>query len=213
MDQTYFFERLAAYDKAACVKMVKAALDEKTVSIPDLYTNYFVPALSTIASNDKEQEIPIWAEHLTSGIVRTLIEITYPYIENATDGAAHRPKAVVFCLAEEYHELGAKITADMLTLLGYDALFLGANTPSKEAVDAISVLSPDLVCISVSNYYHLAPLKKLLDALEPIKALIGFSTVVGGYAIDHTPQAKATLAADYFAHSFEDLAKIKAVKR
>lgn len=216
MTQSSFQNALQRFDKVACTEMVLQALNEKTIDIVSLYAEIIVPTLNAVASDSQPQQIPIWAEHVQSAIVRGVMEIAYPYLLKESqsldvqiDATISKPKALIFCLTEEYHEIGARMTADYLTLLGFDTIFIGANTPTKEALDAIATLNPRLVCISVTNYYHLARLQHFLDELEAQKRLKQFVTAVGGYAIDHSPDVKQLIKADFFVTSYHDLKAVK----
>jgi len=186
--------------------MVRQALNSQTIPLQALYLEYFVPAMSGIASNEKEQTLSIWREHIQSSIVRTLLEMCY---ETVMETPQTHLKALIFCLSEEYHELGARMTADFLCLNGIQTHFIGANTPPSEAISAIEALKPDLVCISVTNYYHLSKLQHFLKEIEPLKIRQTFKIAVGGYAIDHTASAKERLAVDFTISSVSDLVSIK----
>ncbi len=207
-----FMKHLESLNKEKCISLIKEALDNKSISIPNLYENVLAKGLANISSNEKEQEITVWEEHVQSGIVRTAIEMSYPYILEKRDSIGNGDlKAIVFCQEEEYHELGARMITDFLTLLGFNAVFVGANTPKLEAIDAIIDFNPDLVCISVTNYFHLMTLKDLINDLRNVKSRhnIKFKILVGGYAIDNTPSVKEKISPDYYANSFEELKKIR----
>lgn len=123
------------------------------------------------------------------------------------------------CLEEEHHELGARMSSDYLTLLGFDSFFIGANTPKNEIVNAIETLQPDVVCISVTNYFHLTRLHTLTDMLA--KSDVGYISkasttdekvyklVVGGYAVHHSSNVASLVKADYLIDSFQDLVPVK----
>lgn len=206
-----FSHLLKELDKPACIDWAKAILDQQQMSLVELYSQILVPSLNRIASNNIHQEIPIWEEHVKSGIIRCIIEIAYPYLLEQiaqTQVSPHLHKAVILCLEEEYHELGARIAADYLTLLDFEVIFVGANTPKSEIYSAISQLHPKLLVISVTNYFHLVKLQTFIEEIRvkgPHMPLIA----VGGYAIDHTPQAHQLINPDFFVNSFEDFQKIK----
>jgi methanogenic corrinoid protein MtbC1 len=206
-----FLSALTQSDKASCVKLIQTALIGKKISIIDLYSNLLIPSLNSVANNEKIQEINIWEEHIRSGIVRTIVEMAYPFVlaESAykSDSLGLNIKALVFCLEEEYHEIGARINADYMTLLGFDVYFIGANTPKKEILSAIETLKPRVVSISVSNYYHLPKLNALIEEIQT-KILEKPIILVGGYAVDHTPKAHEVIHPDFFIHNFEDIKRI-----
>ncbi len=208
-----FVSALNSFDRASAVKLVIDALENSEIDLVSLYEEVLAPSLNTIASNDIDQTVPIWQEHVNSGIVRTALEASFPFVsrERIAKFPSIPPsqRALVFCLEEEYHEIGARMTADYLTLLNYEVIYIGANTPKREVFQAIESLKPQLVCISVTNYFHLTRLHELMVQLNPLKQTFPFNIVAGGYAIHHTPHAKDHIHADFYANSFDDLVKIK----
>ena len=168
-----FSQALINHDKELAIKHITEALEKRTIDVKTLYETILAPSLNLISSNQIEQEMPIWEEHLSSSIVRSVLELTYPFVlaerdaSNTPEGALiSREKAIVFCLEEEYHELGARMITDFLTLLNFDAYFIGANTPKREIFKAIAYFKPTLVCVSVTNFYHLAKLHSLIEQLK-----------------------------------------------
>ena len=199
-----FLKALQNFDRGKAIGVAQAALQSNQLTIPELYEQVLAPSLNQVASNNREQEIPIWEEHLYSGIVRSVVESVYPFTVKTWKPIGK--KAIILCLEEEYHELGARMTLDYLTLLGFEGYFIGANTPKKEAISAIGYFKPDLVCISVTNYFHLTRLHDFIDA---IKNEGSFKLLVGGYAIHHSSNVKDSLKADFYASTFKDLEAVK----
>lgn len=211
-----FSKALENHNREEAVAIITDALENNQISIQTLYEEVLTQSLNSISSNRQEQSIPIWEEHLSSNIVRTVVELTLPYVYQQREQleANHtqplnRKKAVVFCLEEEYHELGARMTTDFLTLLGFDAYFIGANTPKQEIFNAIKHFKPDLVCVSVTNYFHLTKLHRLIEELRTIEVLKHFTFIVGGYAVHNSSDVKSQIKADYYVRTFDDLKAVK----
>lgn len=203
---TEFLNALDAYDRKRTVQIASDAIKNKILDIPTLYEAILAPSLTVIASNTNNQTIPIWDEHLRSNIVRTVLENMYPLIVDTVE--PNGKQALMLCLEEEYHDIGARMISDYLTLLGYNTFFIGANTPKKEIIHAVEYLAPDLVCISVSNYYHLTRLHSLVESLKTSNAE-PFKIVIGGYAVHHTSNVRELVKADFYANTYDDLSKIK----
>lgn len=195
-----FIKALSAQDKISCVQLTLQALESPTFDIPQFYEHVLAKSLQNMDAETTE----IWVEHIQSNIVRTCMELCYPKILDAKPPAIL--KAMVFCQEEEYHELGARMTSDLLELLGFNATFIGANTPPEESLKAIEALCPHLVCISVTNFFHLAHLHHLV---EQIKKYTSVKILVGGYAIFHSSKVREQIKADYYAKSYDDLVQIK----
>jgi len=210
-----FSQALIRHDKENAVKLITEALENRRIDVKTVYESILAPSLNQISNFKIEQEMPIWEEHLSSSIVRSVLEAAYPFVlaerDAQYDDVLPRQKALVFCLEEEYHEIGARMITDFLTLLAYDAYYIGANTPMREVIKAIDFFKPTLVCISITNFYHLSKLHRLIEQLKVKEGQSDtpFSLIVGGYAIQHSSNVDELLKADYYANTFDDLQKIK----
>lgn len=213
LQQAYktFTHALDQLDRTACLMWAKQILEQGDIPLIQLYEHILAPSLNLIASNEIEQQIPIWEEHIRSGIVRSVIELASPYVlfELAKSGVEPlSQQALVLCLEEEYHELGARIAADYLILLGFRVHFIGANTPKSEIFNALQLLSPKLLVISVTNYYHLTTLQHLILEIKADTSLSPY-IAVGGYAVENTPHIHDIIHPDFFVCSFQDYIKLK----
>ncbi|MHB8963986.1 MAG: cobalamin B12-binding domain-containing protein, partial [Saccharofermentanales bacterium] len=201
-----FNDALSRHDKPECVRIAMGILDTPQPDVVSLYEEVLRPSLTSIAANDKKQEIPVWDEHIRSSIVRSVIELCYPPVLKSAQERTGL-KAAIFCTEDETHEIGARMVTDYLTLLGFDSVFIGASTPTDAILDAISHLQPDLVAVSVTNYYHLVALSALISKIRALTTL-KTKIVVGGYAIS-TLKNPECFDVDYISHGFDDLAKIR----
>ncbi|WP_353893533.1 cobalamin-dependent protein [Proteinivorax hydrogeniformans] len=207
-----FNDALLRKDKQGAVDVIIDYLKSGDVCLERLYTDVFSSCLQGIASNHKTQKIPIWEEHFRTQVVRTCVELCYPCAVKQGEAKGLHGSAVSFCLEGEYHELGARIVTDFLISLGVDANFIGANTPRKEALDAVLAFRPNLVCISVTNYYHLHKLRDFIaDVKEAclMQGVIPPIFVVGGYGVKYSSQVKDQILADYYIFSLKELKKVK----
>ena len=75
------------------------------------------------------------------------------------------------------------MVADIFEMNGWDAHFLGANTPTKELIDFIKNINPDILALSLSIYFHLPVLETMLQSIT--KELPELFILVGGQAFRH----------------------------
>lgn len=199
---------LAREDKEGCVSWALGKLGTGDVDVITLYTDILAPAQNELVCW-QDEHFCIWREHVRTSIVRTVIECCYPFIlkEKARQGSPARGKAVVGCPAEEYHELGARMVADFLTVLGYDVTFVGANTPQKDLLAALEYVRPKIVGISVTNFYNLVATKKLVADLRRVRAekALDFRIVAGGNAFRHNPGAHIDMGIDAVLQTFGEI--------
>ncbi len=204
-----FLELLEAENKQKAVQYALGLLDSGKVDVRTLYAQILTPSLNQMQCRLDDKKICIWKEHVRTAIVRTIVECCYPYVVRERDmiGSAQKKTAVVICPPEEYHDLGARMVADFFTLCGWDAVFVGGNTPYDDFYNAASQIKPDIIAISVTNYYTLVAARKIIADL---KALLGSSVkiVVGGYAVRESSGNFEALGADYRAEAFDDIKKI-----
>ncbi len=152
-----FQQLLNNHDRSGAVEWALDQLMQKTLSIPQLYEDILAVSLTRIGGPDTPQEVAIWEEHVHTGIVMAVMGACLPILVQQRPVAAKRLSVMVFCPEDEYHSVGAQMAVDFFALCGYDAVFIGANTPRDEVLAAAKVLNPHAVAISVSNYYHLRP--------------------------------------------------------
>lgn len=194
-------------DKESAVEYAINLLNEGKIDILTLYRDILSPSLNNMFCNVDEKEIFVWREHVRSSIVRTIIECAYPYVIKEREKRGIKRKnqsAIVVCPQEEYHEIGARMAADFYTLLGFDTVFVGANTPKEDFVSAINVLKPKYVVISVTNYYNIVNAERAIKKLRQ-KANYDLRIIVGGYAFKSNKEVYKKIGADYLLDTFEEI--------
>ena len=99
------------------------------------------------------------------------------------------------------------MVADFFTICGWNAIFVGSNTPYEDFYNAAKIIRPDIIAISITNYYTLVVARKIIAEL---KLLLGDSVkiVVGGYAVRESSHNFETLDAHYRVETFEDIRNI-----
>lgn len=205
-----FISYLDQQDKENCIRVTLSHLENKTLDTVTLYNEILTPAQNTRLCQTELKEICIWEEHVRTSIVRTIIECCYPYIVRERDekyGSSHKGKAVVLCPPEELHEIGARMVADFFILCGFNVIFIGANTPQDDILNAIKYTRPKYVAISVTNYYNLVAARNVVEKILDLKAAIYFQLILGGQACRRNPDTCWQLGTDRVLDSFEDIKK------
>lgn len=190
-------------DKLKCKSIIDRLIAQEA-DILTVYQDFFQRSLYDIGEMWEKNEISVASEHLATSITGNLMTLFYPVIFSAEKKGY---KAIITCLAHEYHQIGAKMVADIFEIEGWDTYFLGANTPAKELLRFISENEPDVLAISLaiySNYPRLMELIKLVQEHYPDLLIM-----VGGQAFK---RATFDILADYpkvkYISSIEQLQKI-----
>ena len=205
-----YTQALLNLDKPTCVTLALDALDSGAVGIVDLYQKILSPALNTIVTAELNTQDAIWKEHVRSEITRTVIECCYPHVlkEARAGGPAGRAGKVMIVLpAEEFHELGARMGADFFLINGFNALFVGSNTPREEILSGIAHFQPDYIDIHVVNYYNLFKAKTLVQQIHDRNPQV--KILASGYAFCQDPGQAAKIGQVRLIQSFADIVSLR----
>lgn len=181
-----FDSAVAAHDRAGAVRVITGAVREGRVALDDVYPRLLIPFLVSTGAAWAAGSERIWEEHLASSIVRTVIE---SLAADVADAAASVPPngrtALLACPSGEQHDLGLRMLTDRLLLRGWNAHFLGADTPAAEVVAAAQAVGADLVALSAATHYNLVLLRSFVDEVKA--GLPGVRVGVGGpaFACNH----------------------------
>ena len=199
-----FLELLNQERKDECVIYIME-LFNSGFSVKEVYEQYIIPSLAEYECNSDVEEICIWKEHTRTSIIRTILESSYPYLIKQKKEKINK-SIIVACPQLEYHEIGAIINTNFFILEGFDAKYIGANTPSEQIISAVKILKPDYLALSITNYYNIVATKKLIETLkEDNKEL---KVIIGGQATKN-PLTIAQLKYDYILQSYEDIVMFK----
>ncbi|MDD2259082.1 MAG: cobalamin-dependent protein [Bacilli bacterium] len=199
-----FLELLNQERKDECVIYIME-LFNSGFSVKEVYEQYIIPSLAEYECNSDVEEICIWKEHTRTSIIRTILESSYPYLIKQKKEKINK-SIIVACPQLEYHEIGAIINTNFFILEGFDAKYIGANTPSEQIISAVKILKPDYLALSITNYYNIVATKKLIETLKEDNKEI--KVIIGGQATKN-PLTIAQLKYDYILQSYEDIVMFK----
>ena len=171
-----YLKSLLKGERSPCAEIVKRLLSEDT-PIKALYTDLFQRSLYRVGELWEHNLISVAVEHLATAITESLLSLVYSRLFT-TPRKGH--KAVVACTANEYHQLGGKMVADLLEMHGWDTYFLGANTPLKNLLALLDQNKPELLALSLTVYANFGG---LMQAIEEVRHhFTALPIVVGGQA-------------------------------
>lgn len=174
-----YLNALLQYNKKEASYFVHELL-QKNMPIIDLYELVIKKALYEIGILWERNKISVAAEHLASAITESIMNEVYLSI---VQDNINSKKVVISCVENEYHQIGAKMTADVFEMLGWNAFFLGANTPTPELIKFAKTTKPDLIAISIAIYSHFPYLEKMIQEFRKNSFICPI--IVGGQAFNH----------------------------
>ncbi len=165
-------------ERASCSRIVQALIDQN-IDIKTLYTDLFQKSLYKVGELWEFNKISVAKEHLVTAITEGLLNLVYPTLFS---GKRTHKKAVISCAANEFHQIGGKMVADMFEIQGWDAHFLGANMPLDQMLHYIDEVKPDLLGLSLSVYVNMSSLIKGIEAVKT--NFKNLAIIVGGQAFN-----------------------------
>lgn len=206
--QTDFVRILQTENRYEALQFVLKILDKKELSILQVYEELLTPALNQMNPSGNE-DVDIWKEHVRTSIIKTILENIYPYVMRERNSlAAASPKTVaILCPPEEYHNVGARMVADIFTLSGHNSIFVDSNTPLRVILAGMEIQKIDCVAISISNPYHLVSTRNIIEAVRQKNPSV--EIIVGGNAIARLGENVALLGADYVVTTLKDLTDLE----
>ena len=157
-----FLGALLRGDRRRCESLTGDAL-AAPVPILTLYQRLYQRALYRVGEEWAANRISVGTEHLATAIVEGLLNQLYPNI--CTPQRTGR-RIVVGSVEGELHQVGAKMVCDTFEMHGWEALYLGADTPTAELLRTVRELRPDVVGLSLSVYQHLGALETAIGLIR-----------------------------------------------
>jgi len=186
----------------ACPSVARAIVDctmRAGASPEALYAEVMAPALHDVGRRWEAGRASIASEHIATAMTESLM------MEVAGRAAPAQPngrRAVVACVDEERHALGARMVADLLEAQGWEVGFLGADVPADALRAHVEDVRPALVALSVAMPVNLRAAAVTIDRLHaleprPFVAIGGsaLGTPVAAVLCEHADVATSDLRA------------------
>jgi len=169
---------------------------ERASELPGFYLNVIEPSMYQIGERWERGEISVAQEHLATAICGRVMAALYPRF---VLGKRTKGRAVVTTVAEEFHELGAWMVADLLALDGWDVLYLGTDTPTSDVLDMLLRLKPDLLALSSAMPFNLIRVQEVIEATRARREMDRIRILVGGRIFRDMRDFWRTVGADGWA--------------
>lgn len=173
-----YFAALLRGDTERCLATVEELLDSG-VEIKVLYTDWFQRSLYQVGDLWELGRLSVAVEHLATAITERMLQLVYPRLFRGERAAGTR-YVVISCAANELHQIGGQIVADMFALHGWHSTFIGANTPVDVLIELVERQQPDLVGLSLAVDFNLPGLLSALERLD--RRFPDLKVIVGGQA-------------------------------
>lgn len=202
--QQIFTALLLHGDHKGCLKLVDQSITTP-VELRHFYEHVVKYALYTVGTLWERNEITVADEHLATAIVGRVTSFLYGRFvgQPQTKGVV-----VVSAGPNEFHEVGARMVADMLELDGWDVTYLGANTPLEELIKLLAQKKPFLLALSVATAFNLEKAQQLIASVRGVPEISNTRILAGGLAFNGTPRLWHDFGADGFAANLWDAVEL-----
>lgn len=145
-----FLEALRVADGLRAFELSKCAIDEG-MSFTELYQHVMAPAMHEVGELWAAGAITVADEHLATALTHQVLTTlrSQTWVEGRTN-QVFRGRALLATVEGEHHSLGLRMAADLLEDAGYEAVYLGPNVPTKDLLQAVRVMEPDLLALAAT---------------------------------------------------------------
>jgi len=162
-------------DVRLCAEIVTHLLKENTETTT-IYTELFQKSLYRVGELWEMNRVSVAVEHLATAITERMLANVYPAL--LSNVSPNGRKALICCSVNEYHQIGARMVADIMETRGWDVSFLGANTPVNDMLLMIQEKQSEILGLSVSIYFNMASLHRTIEIVRA--SFPGLNIFVGG---------------------------------
>lgn len=145
------------------------------VPVDDLLLHVITPAQREIGRLWEVNEVSVADEHVATAISQLAMSYLYSH---AAPSDLRREHILIACVDGEWHDMGARIAADVLEHHGFSVCLLGPSVPTDDLIARVRQESPDIVLLSITMPTHVASLRSTFEALTRAYPLL--PVLVGG---------------------------------
>jgi len=164
-------EAAERYDESALVEALRQAIGE--LGWPGALHEVVFPALRRLGIDWETAGVPAATEHLATELVRREL---LSAVNALPSPASDAPRVLLACPEDERHDLGLAALALSLRQHGLRTLYLGADVPTADLLEAIAATQPDAVCLSATSGVGLASMvraSRTLVSARRVRLFIG----------------------------------------
>jgi len=157
-------DALAVADAGGAGRVARQALGEG-MGVAGLYQRVIAPAMWRIGELWEQGAISVADEHLATALTHQAMAGIY----GPSLGHKVKPGRILMAAVEgERHTLGLRMAADVVELAGYETIYLGADVPTDDLLQAVVARSPDLVGLSATMPSSIQALDRAVAEIQRV---------------------------------------------
>jgi len=195
-----YLETLLRGDRRAAARLILDAVAGGT-SLGEVYSEVFQPSQYEVGRLWQTNRIGVGHEHYCTAATQLVMSQLYPQV---FAGERRGGTLVATCAADDLHEIGVRMVADLFEMEGWTTHYLGANTPVASVVQMVTERRADVLAVSATIAYHLPAIEALIAAVRNAPACRDVKILVGGYPFNVDPDLWKKVGADGSARTAQD---------
>jgi len=160
---------------------------EADMSVKDVYLRILQPSQWEIGRLWQLNKITVAQEHYCTAATQLLMAQLYPKILELAEANACHHSLVMTCVGGDLHEVGARLVSDFFEMAGWNSVYLGANTPTRDVVAMVEERNVGLLAVSATLPYHLKAVEDLIATVRKNSSLEDLPIIVGGRPFNMSP--------------------------
>jgi MerR family transcriptional regulator, light-induced transcriptional regulator len=138
-------DAITRFDTLAGERVIDEAL--AIFSLEEACTRVIHPTLVEIGERWARNEVSVTAEHFATRLIVRRLSTIFNMVLPPTG----RGTIVAACPPGEEHEVGLLILCIFLARRNWRVIYLGANVPTRDLIETVRQVNPDLVCLSAAT--------------------------------------------------------------
>lgn len=205
-NSSLFLHYLLNEDKNMARTLIMS-LYERGLSLEDMYFKIFTYALKKVGEYWEIGQMEVWQEHYISEVILDLMS----ELKAKENGVLKNNYSILTLTpGSELHNIGLKMISDLLELRGWDVTYIGSNVPVKSLLQAIEIIRPNLLAISVTMPDHIDSACNTISAIKNRFGKKAPTIVVGGNAFINCKDICKETGANYSNITLLDFERIAA---
>jgi DNA-binding transcriptional MerR regulator/methylmalonyl-CoA mutase cobalamin-binding subunit len=186
--------RSAVFKAAQCLAAgeLQGALERSavTLGVPAFLEQVAAPAIREIGHGWQDGTITVGQEHLATAVFRRVLG----WIIDTFDVNEPSARLIVGTPPRQAHELGALLAAAAAAAEGWDVIYLGADLPVGDIINATKQANAQAVALSIVTPEEDG---RLVEELKQVRQGLGpeVHLFLGGAAVTRQPERFASIAA------------------
>lgn len=200
---TEYLDTLLDGERRTASQLILDAVEEG-VSVKEIYLHVFQPCQHEIGRLWQTNQVSVAEEHYVTAATQLIMSQLYSRVFS-TQKTGRR--LVATCVSGELHEIGVRMVADFFEMEGWDAYYLGANTPTESILETLETREADVLAISATITFNLEAMTEMIAEVRESDVGKSVKILAGGRPLNVAEGVWKKVGADSYAPDAQEAIK------